>query len=76
MKKIITNYFAGAGLIILFFNSAINIQDLTTGEQLCSLIKIDKLIPFKKEFINNYVTLLKEYNNMIKQDKITKNEYY
>jgi phosphonate transport system substrate-binding protein len=47
------------------FNSAItNVTQFSTGKQILSLIKIDKLVPFHDEYLINYKNLLKEYYNL------------
>ena len=50
----------------IFSSSALKFQNLTSGKQLFSLLKMDKLIPFRKEYLETYKTLLKEYNNLIR----------
>lgn len=46
-----------------------NVNQLTSGKQILSLIKIDGLVLFQDEYIVNYKNLLKDYNNLQKKRK-------
>ena len=48
-----------------FYTSALNVQELISGKQLLTLLKIEKLVPCQNEYLNNYKTLLKDYNNLL-----------
>lgn len=53
----------------LFYESALKFQNLPSGKQLFSLLKIDKLIPFKQEYLDNFKTLLKNYDRLVIRNK-------
>ncbi len=57
----------------LFYNSAVHVHELISGKQLFSLIKIDKLVPFKNEYLNSYKELIKEYTYLLKTKKLKEN---
>jgi phosphonate transport system substrate-binding protein len=57
----------------LFYSNVVHIHELNSGKQLLSLIKIDKLVAFKKEYLNSFKDLMKEYAYLIKT-KMIKNE--
>jgi hypothetical protein len=58
----------------LFYSNVVHIHELNSGKQLLSLIKIDKLAAFKKEYLNSFKVLLKEYAYLIKTKKIKNDE--
>ena len=58
----------------LFYTNAVHVHELISGKQLFSLIKIDKLVPFKNEYLNSYKDLVKEYIYLLKIKKIKENE--
>jgi hypothetical protein len=58
----------------LFYTNAVHVHELISGKQLFSLIKIDKLVPFKNEYLNSYKDLIKEYTYLLKIKKIKENE--
>lgn len=53
-----------------FYLHAQHIHELVTGKQLFSLLKIEKLVTFKSDFLNSYRDLIKEYNFLVKKNKI------
>jgi hypothetical protein len=58
----------------LFYSRAMHIQELISGKQLFSLIKIDKVVPFQNYYLNSYRDLMKEYTYLVKIKKIKANE--
>jgi phosphonate transport system substrate-binding protein len=58
----------------LFYTNAVHVHELVSGKQLLSLIKIDKLLPFKAEYLNSFKNLMKEYTYLLKTKKIKDNE--
>jgi phosphonate transport system substrate-binding protein len=58
-----------------FLIHAQHVHEFVTGKQLFSLIKIEKLVSFKNEYLNSYKDLLKEYNYLVKTKKIKYDEF-
>ena len=58
----------------LFYTNVLHIQELNSGKQLLSLIKVDKLVDFKKEYLINTRELAKEYSYLVKTKKIKNDE--
>jgi phosphonate transport system substrate-binding protein len=58
----------------IFYRHALHMNEQISGKQLFSLIKIDRLVPFKNEYLNSFKDLLKEYNYLLKTKKIKYNE--
>jgi ABC-type phosphate/phosphonate transport system substrate-binding protein len=54
----------------LFYTNVLHIQELNSGKQLLSLIKVEKFTDFKREYLNSTKELAKEYNNLVKSKKI------
>lgn len=52
-----------------FSESALNLHNTISGKQIMTLMKIDKLSPFKKELLNNYLELLELSDRLNKQKK-------
>jgi phosphonate transport system substrate-binding protein len=46
-----------------FMESALKIHKTVSGKQLMTLMKIDKLILYKDDYVNTYKELLKDYNH-------------
>jgi phosphonate transport system substrate-binding protein len=59
----------------IFYKSIFQLNGLNTGKQLFSLVRINKLEPFKYEYLNSYKDLIKEYSYYIKTKKIKYNEF-
>jgi ABC-type phosphate/phosphonate transport system substrate-binding protein len=59
----------------IFYTSAIQVNGLNPGKQLFSLVKINKLEPFKSEYLNSFRELFKDYNNYIKMKKLKNDEF-
>jgi phosphonate transport system substrate-binding protein len=58
----------------LFYTNAVNIQKLVSGRQVLSLVKVNKLEPFKLEYLNSLRDLLKDYNNLLSTKMIREDE--
>ncbi|MGA7721998.1 MAG: PhnD/SsuA/transferrin family substrate-binding protein [Ignavibacteriaceae bacterium] len=54
----------------LFYTHAVNVQELVSGKQVLSLIKVDKLETFKYDYLNSFKELLKEYTYCLKTKRI------
>lgn len=54
----------------IFYKSTIQLNELNSGRQLFSLVKIKKLEAFKNEYLNSYKDLMKEYTRLVKANKI------
>jgi len=59
----------------IFYTSARQVNGLNPGKQLFSLVKINKLEPFRYEYLNSFRDLLKEYNNDIKLKKLKNDDF-
>jgi hypothetical protein len=59
----------------MFSKSAMQVNELNAGRQLFSLAKINKLEPFKFEYLNTYKDLLKEFNNYVKSKRLKNDEF-
>jgi ABC-type phosphate/phosphonate transport system substrate-binding protein len=46
-----------------FMESALDIHKTTSGKQLMTLMKIDKLVPYNDDYLNTYKELLNEYKH-------------
>lgn len=49
----------------LFVETSLKFQNLPSGKQLFSLLKMDKLIPFKNRYLDSYKSLMKDYKNIV-----------
>jgi hypothetical protein len=58
----------------LFYSNAVNVQQLVSGRQVLSLVKVDKLEPFKLEYLNSLRDLLKDYNYLLSTKMIREDE--
>jgi phosphonate transport system substrate-binding protein len=46
-----------------FMESALGIHKTVSGKQLMTVMKIDKLVPYKDEYLNTYIELLNDYKH-------------
>jgi phosphonate transport system substrate-binding protein len=65
-----TKTFVNPGDRDLFYTHALKIQELISGKQVLSLIKVDKLQTFKYDYLNSFKDLLKEYTYFLKTKRI------
>lgn len=65
-----TKKFMSVGDRNLFYTNAIHVHETVSGRQVLSLVKVDKLVSFKNDYLNSLKDLTKEYNNLVKAKKI------